>query len=125
MPANAGTASFLVTGEETHRIEFDNGEWIDIARCVSAVQRARWSKEATVYKTKIIGVGKEAQSQTDMEFDQEKFLMAFLRDVVKGSSRGELESAQIPEATVTRIQDEFDRLNPALGAEEATNGLGE
>ena len=126
MAANGGSPSFLVTGEEIERIEFDDGGWIDIARCVTAMQRARWSKEATTFKTKIVGSGKKRKQESDMDFDNEKFLTAFLRDVVKGwSAESPLDVTKISESAVTRIQEEFERLNPTLGDEEEENGLGE
>lgn len=126
MTTNGGSPSFLVTGEEIERIEFEDGGWIDIARCVTAMQRARWSKEATTFKTKIVGSGKKRKQESDMDFDNEKFLTAFLTGIVKGwSSDAPLDVTKLSESAVTRIQAEFERLNPQIGDEEEENGLGE
>ncbi len=126
MAVNGGSPSFLVTGEEVERIEFEDGAWIDIARCVTAMQRARWSKEATTFKTKIVGSGKKRSQESDMDFDNEKFLAAFLRDIVKGWSSAEpVDVTKLAESAVTRIQEEFERLNPTIGDDEEENGLGE
>lgn len=112
------TPIFLVTGEETHRIEFEDGSWIDIACSVTAMQRARWTKAATVYRSKIIGVGRKARTETEMDIDQEQWLTAFLTDVVMGSSVGPIDVSQLSERAVTRIREEFERLNPTPGEEE-------
>ena len=126
MAANGGSPSFLVTGEETERIEFEDGGWIDIARCVTAMQRARWSKEATTYKTKVIGRGKNLKQESELDFDNEKFLSAFLRDIVKGwSSDVPVDVTKLSETAVTKIQEVFNDLNPTIGDDEEENGLGE
>ena len=126
MTANGGSPSFLVTGDEIERVEFEDGGWIDIARCVTAMQRARWSKEATVIRTKLVGAGKKAKQESEMDFDNEKFLEAFLRDIVKGwSSDAPLDVTKLSETAVTRIQDVFNGLNPSIGDDEEENGLGE
>lgn len=126
MTIDGGTPSFLVTGQETHRIEFEDGGWIDIARCVTAMQRARWSNAASTVTTKMVGKGKQAKTETDMSFDNERFLAAFLADIVKGTSAGPIDVSQLSEAAVTRIQEEFNKLNPSLNDEqEGENGLGE
>jgi len=114
---------FLVTGEERHRIDFGDEFWIDIARSVTAMQRARWSKTATTYKTKVIGRGKKATTDSEMDFDNEAFLRAFLGDVVLAwSEPSPVDVTKLSEAAVTRIQEEFDALNPTDADEDERLG---
>ncbi len=116
--------SFLVTGDEKHRIEFEDGSWIDIRSCVTGLMRARWSKAAAVMRTKVTGNGKAAVTTTEGDFDNERFLAAMLKDIVLGwSDPSPVDVAKLSEAAVTRIREEFDRLNPA--AEDEGEALGE
>ena len=122
---NISEVLLLGVMKSVERVEFDDGSWIDIARSVTVMQRARWTKAATTYKTKFHGTGKKATTETDMDFDNEKFLMAFLTDIVKDTSAGPIDVAQLSEIASTRIREEFDRLNPDASVDEQIASLTE
>jgi hypothetical protein len=119
---NSVKPGFLVTGEELHRIRFEDGSWIDIRPYVTGLQRARWSKAATKYVTKVVGKGRKARTEAEMDFDNEAFLHAMLSDIVVNTSVGPVDVSQLREDAVTRIQREFERLNPETEEDDETLG---
>lgn len=117
--------SFLVVGDETHRIEFENGEWIDIRRSVSGIETNRWRAKAMSYKTKVSGTGKQRTTENVQEYDHSKFLEAKLEGIIVDSSAGKLDVRRIPDATIERIEEEFANLNPADADEDQRLGESE
>lgn len=114
--------SFLVTGDETHRIEFEDGAWIDIRRSVTGMQGARWIKAGTQNKTTITGRGKKAVTKTEQTQDLAAFMQAKLEDLVVDTSEGKIDVTQLSDIAVTRIFEEFDQLNPTDAKADETLG---
>ena len=111
--------SFLVTGDEKHRIEFEDGAWIDIKRSVSGIEGARWVSASIKNKVKVTGRGKSAVSENEQTQDLAAFMTAKLTAIVAGWSEPiPVDVALLSDTAVNRIMEEFDKLNPS-GEDEA------
>jgi hypothetical protein len=120
------TPSFLVDGSETHRIEFgESSEWIDIRRSVTGVQGARWVTASIQNKVKITGRGKTTVRTSEQTQDHAAFMIAKLSDIVVDTSAGKVDVSQLSDLAVTRIFEEFDKLNPTDASEDETLGESE
>lgn len=112
------TSNFLVRGDEIERIEFDDGAWVDIRRCLTVGERQAINKLSMRRKTRSVVDPKtrKADIQSDIEFDDGAWLQSFMEKIIVAWSdetpvRSET-IMQMPERMVTRIREEFERLNP-------------
>ncbi len=131
-PTPNSTPMFLVNGDETHKIEFPDGSWVAILRAVSGIQRKRWADAAVISTTKWVTTGTTRkgkpirEQQTSVDYSQERFLAAQLRDIVTGWSADEpLDVARIRDPFTTTIVDKFDELNPSADDDDEGSAMGE
>lgn len=112
------TSNFLVRGDETERIEFDDGAWVDIRRCLTVGERQAINKLSMRRKTRSVVDPKTRKTdiQADIEFDDGAWLQSFMEKIiVDWSDETPVRPdtiMQMPEWMATRIREEFERLNP-------------
>lgn len=119
----------LLTSPETHRIDLENGEWVEVRRHMTTGDRAAINSRAIVIRAEmgLDGTGQGARS-AQMNLDVGAWGLALLERMIVAWSDPEPVTpenvARLPEAMADQIREEIDRLNPGRSEAEKRGSTG-
>jgi hypothetical protein len=112
----------LLVKPETHRIDLDDGEWVEVRKHMTIGDRAAVNSRAIIFRADMV-MGGDAKEPTtaQMTMDAGAWGLALLQRMITAWSDLEPVTPQnialLPEATADHIRAEIDRLN--AGRDEA------
>ena len=111
----------LLLQPETHRIDLDGGEWVDVRRHITTGDRAHINSRAMTIAAEM-GLDGQGARTARMTIDPGLWGLALLeRMITAWSDPAQVNPTNIgrlPEEIADRIRAEIDRLNPGRGDAE-------